>query len=1221
MPLRFNYNASSQTYTIATGSTCIGALEVPDAIGEYQLPIVGIENDAFKGSTTLTSVKIGSNITSIGASAFADCTNLVSVDASLSNVTYMGEKTFINCINLVTASFPAFATSPSPPPSVTWAGQNLRGCPKLTTVNISNGIKVINFATFAFCTLLNNVTIPETVTQIMGSIFTQCYGLSSINIPSSVTAIGNNAFERCGNLLSVNFLPDSNLTTVGEYAFLLCAKLTSINFNSAMPLTTLGSFAFWLCSKLESIILPDTLQVINSYTFADNFQLKNVTFPSGLKVIGNEAFGNSGILAASIPNGVTSMGQAVFQGCAGLITANIPTSITSLGGTVFRFCSNLTSNIVFPEGLQEIPGGFLYGCAKVTSITLPSTIKHIRGNDTFNGTAITSMVLPEGLLSISDWVFSNCSKLVTINLPNSLTTIGYGTFANCAKLEGITLPPNLNGLRFAFFGCSSLTSVNIPGTCTRIEPSSFSGCTNLATVIINNGVQRIESYAFNGCAKLTSLNLPNSISEIGINAFYNSGIVTINIPPLINKIDISVFSNCKDLKAITIPSNITSIMESAFKGSGLENIIIPASVNYLGDSVFSQCLSLNSLSIQNNNITVGKNIFAGATLANLILGDFNYSFTANKVTIKAYTGTDEIINIPSSIFDTVIYKIGDSAFEDNINLKEINFTSPIDAILDNAFKNCINLSKITLLKSIASIGNSAFYGCSSLSGELKLPKDLLSIGNYAFYACNNITSLILENKISTIGDYAFANCSILNLIYFYGNAPTFGSNVFNNISSGKIFLRYSAKSGWDNVSAQISPLSLIVYSLVKSSRITSTSGNKKSFIVKTQDLSTINVFKNKTYLFKSASNNLLSQIFNPALFSDGNIIAISDISSPNNLFIKFKKSSNNVWLDFNSEVNSNNYSIPNNSVLSFITFVPSIAIGGGALIQKYPSGGAKISAAYPIDQDALNYVLAVENIDGERLEQKVKIAIENFVVGCKNDGIWDSIKESCLIGGARTLSAALLPLKGNAPTNTNFVSSDYNRKIGITARYGDLKSLKAGSKNLDYPRDNVHAAVYVTQPLDIFYKYYFFSVKPDVAVGFFSRNTINLSVSTDIFSFSLRKCTFSSTPTYWNSDYSAKTFSGLVGTSKPNDLSVEGRINGNSYTQILVPCSSPYWVSRAYPQGDIHLFTNSPTSSDYYYYSPGTIGFYSLGENIDLVKLETRLKIYFDEINIGIEDE
>jgi hypothetical protein len=65
------------------------------------------------------------------------------------------------------------------------------------------------------------------------------------------------------------------------------------------------------------------------------------------------------------------------------------------------------------------------------------------------------------------------------------------------------------------------------------------------------------------------------------------------------------------------------------------------------------------------------------------------------------------------------------------------------------------------------------------------------------------------------------------------------------------------------------------------------------------------------------------------------------------------------------------------------------------------------------------------------LEIGVQSAYNDFVVGCKADGIWDAIKASCILAGARTLSGSLTPLKGAAPTNFNFVSGDYNRKTGL----------------------------------------------------------------------------------------------------------------------------------------------------------------------------------------------
>jgi hypothetical protein len=83
------------------------------------------------------------------------------------------------------------------------------------------------------------------------------------------------------------------------------------------------------------------------------------------------------------------------------------------------------------------------------------------------------------------------------------------------------------------------------------------------------------------------------------------------------------------------------------------------------------------------------------------------------------------------------------------------------------------------------------------------------------------------------------------------------------------------------------------------------------------------------------------------------------------------------------------------------------------------------------DTDAQVYISAVEAADGQGLEDGVKNAINSFVLGCKADGIWSAIKASCILAGARTLSGALVPLVGAAPTNNNFVSGDYNRKTGL----------------------------------------------------------------------------------------------------------------------------------------------------------------------------------------------
>ena len=113
------------------------------------------------------------------------------------------------------------------------------------------------------------------------------------------------------------------------------------------------------------------------------------------------------------------------------------------------------------------------------------------------------------------------------------------------------------------------------------------------------------------------------------------------------------------------------------------------------------------------------------------------------------------------------------------------------------------------------------------------------------------------------------------------------------------------------------------------------------------------------------------------------------------------------------------------------------------------------------DADAQAYITAVEAADGQALEGNVKVAINNFVVGCKADGIWEAIKASCIMAGARTLNGALVPLKGTAPTNFNFVAGDYDRKTGLVGN-GTTKYLDSNRNNNADPQDNKHLSAYVT---------------------------------------------------------------------------------------------------------------------------------------------------------------
>jgi hypothetical protein len=133
------------------------------------------------------------------------------------------------------------------------------------------------------------------------------------------------------------------------------------------------------------------------------------------------------------------------------------------------------------------------------------------------------------------------------------------------------------------------------------------------------------------------------------------------------------------------------------------------------------------------------------------------------------------------------------------------------------------------------------------------------------------------------------------------------------------------------------------------------------------------------------------------------------------------------------------------------------------------SKGITLAKGYPNDPDVLAYIAAVQAADESAspgvgvLEIGTVKAIDDFVTGCKADGIWSAIKASCILAGARTLTGALVPLVGTAPTNVGglFVSGDYNRKTGLVGN-GTTKHLNSNRNNNADPQNSKHHSVYLT---------------------------------------------------------------------------------------------------------------------------------------------------------------
>lgn len=250
------------------------------------------------------------------------------------------------------------------------------------------------------------------------------------------------------------------------------------------------------------------------------------------------------------------------------------------------------------------------------------------------------------------------------------------------------------------------------------------------------------------------------------------------------------------------------------------------------------------------------------------------------------------------------------------------------------------------------------------------------------------------------------------------------------------------------------------------------------------------------------------------------------------------------------------------------------------------------------DSDALAYIAAVETADGQALEDAVKFAYEDFIVGCKSDGIWSAIKASCILAGARTLSGALVPLIGAAPTNLNFVSEDYNRKTGLLGN-GATKVLNtniAGNSSI-IPQDNCHFSVHATTAPSLnttgAYGAYGGNAGSSFAGIIMFRGTSNGFAS---------NANGSTRPNITISD-----FSGFKAVSRSTSSAWTARTNGSN-TLFSV-------ASRTRLAANIAIFSRTVAAN---LPSNGRYSFYSLGESLDLAKLDSRVSTLMTAIATAI---
>ena len=231
----------------------------------------------------------------------------------------------------------------------------------------------------------------------------------------------------------------------------------------------------------------------------------------------------------------------------------------------------------------------------------------------FNSTISTSQTVRNLI-----YTFYNEAKLASVSDTTSTTLSGafeipsvVSSGENSYKVYSID--------SYAFYNCSSLTSISIPKGVTEIGGSAFRYCSSLTEITIPDGVTEIEGHVFDNCSKLTSITIPDGVTAIGDFAFTGcSNLTSITIPSTLTSIGERAFSGCRSLTTITIPEGVTSIGSYAFRYcSGLTKIIINGNISTMETDVFYNCSNLTSLTLGAGVESLPSNLFTSSNLANL----------------------------------------------------------------------------------------------------------------------------------------------------------------------------------------------------------------------------------------------------------------------------------------------------------------------------------------------------------------------------------------------------------------------------------------------------------------------------------------------------------------------------------------------------------------------------------------------------------------------------
>ncbi len=843
---------------------------------------------AFFGAESITSINLPESLISIDYYAFAGCKNLTTVSfADNNNIKGIYEGAFFGCNKLENITIPDSIVEISE--------YAFYGCRALDKMPISDTAKIKGIYDYAFAyTGITELTIPGSVMDI-GSYAFRGAPLKEVYIPDDngkELIIGIGAFADCTVIeeITLPFIGESfGATDRNWFGYIFGAGGYEANA-SYVPkslkrvvihegITSIPESAFYMLSDIESISVPHSVTYVGEWAFGftkATYELTNVI--SGSFTFGNTyGTGLSGHL--TIADGVTAIGYEMFNDCTNLTSVTIPDSVKMIGGNAFSDTG--IRSIDLPESLENIGYMAFSGCKYLTNLVIPDSVTTIEDFAFIDCNALTSVTLGKSVKNIGEYAFIryehntrylykiiNRSSLdltfgseshggvamhaqIIVNSDGSytyrdqqsqttyvetddgfvfeLTDVKYTLKSYTGNEETITLPRDINGSSYsinnfkgginiiipdsiteideeAFFDNEGVKSFVIPGSVTSIGARAFSQCTSLTEIYIPDSVTQIGSQAFRFCLSLESANIPSGVTDIS--GIYNDciSLKSITIPDNITCISDSAFMGCDSLESITIPSTVTkigsyafyhcdSLAEIIYEGecnvamidqsafgwcTSLKEFIIPDSVTHIGGSAFVDCSGLTEITIHDGIQDIGNGAFSRSKISEVVISADHPYFTLHdgvlytknyKNVIFVLDGVTEV-TLPDGM--TAVSK---SAFSGCTTLVSVTIPESVTSIGIEAFMNCSSLESITIPNTVKYIGDSAFFYCTSLK-SIVIPDTVKTIGYGAFWGCKSLESVKLPSGITKIDGLVFAECESLKEINIPNGVTNIGSGAF-----------------------------------------------------------------------------------------------------------------------------------------------------------------------------------------------------------------------------------------------------------------------------------------------------------------------------------------------------------------------------------------------------------------------------------------------------------